>query len=60
MSKDNLFAWNDAIYKLYNGEGEEHKSCYGNYMDENGEICKEGSSGLCSYCDECRRDCVNV
>lgn len=43
-----------------NNEGKDHKSCYGNYINENGDICEEGSSGLCNYCVECRRDSGNV
>ena len=39
-------------------EGKNHKSCYGNYIDKDGNICEEGSSGLCNYCTECCRDCI--
>ena len=60
---------NEIINKEFQGkvlelpgyiEGKEHKTCYGNYVDNDDNICKEGSSGLCNYCMECRNDCINT
>lgn len=33
-------------------------SCFGNYYDKDGNVCKSGQSGLCSYCVECQRECI--
>lgn len=41
-------------------EASESKVCFGNYIDEKGICCEDGLTGLCSYCVECRRVCVNV
>ena len=43
----------------YVEEGRNHKSCFGNYCDEDGNVCEDGSSGLCNYCVECKRNCIN-
>ena len=38
---------------------EEHKSCFGHYYNDLGNACENGSSGLCSYCDECQQQDIN-
>lgn len=38
-------------------EGKEHKSCYGKFYGEDGNIvCSDGELGLCNYCVECQQD----
>ena len=39
-------------------EGKNHKSCFGEYYDKDGNVCEDGKSGLCSYCVECQRECI--
>lgn len=47
--------------KEYYIEACEHQeSCFGNYIDSDGKICKDGMYGYCSYCVECRRVCPNM
>lgn len=36
---------------------ESPRACFGHYYNENGDVCKNGASGLCNYCVECQRDC---
>ena len=40
-------------------EGENHMTCFGNYCDENGNLCSEGALGFCNYNEECKRNCNN-
>lgn len=41
-------------------EGKEYKSCYGKFYGEDGmDICSDGVSGLCSYCNECQQDDIH-
>lgn len=57
------YHYNDKIENQYNEyiEGiKEHKICFGEYMDEDDNICEDGFAGLCSYCVECRRECKYV
>ena len=35
----------------------EYKSCFGNYIDNNDKLCENAQ--YCSYCNECKRHCVN-
>ena len=46
--------------KEYYKEANESNMCFGNYIDSEGNVCDEGSSGLCNYCVECRRVCGYV
>lgn len=39
-------------------EEKEYMSCFGEYYDEFGGVCEDGSHGLCPYCMECQRECV--
>lgn len=41
----------------YEEEGKAHKECFGEYYDEEGNVCEDGSSGSCNYCVECQRNC---
>ena len=44
--------------KEYVEYAKEHKECFGNYYDADGNVCEDGSSGLCNYCVECQRECI--
>lgn len=51
------FTNNDKEY--YEGANE-HMSCFGNYVDKDNNFCEDGTSGSCSYCEECRRVCIYI
>lgn len=36
----------------------EYKSCFGEYCDEEGNICRQGENGFCMCDDECKREYI--
>ena len=37
----------------------EYKECFGEYCDEDGNLCREGVNGFCNYEEECKKECIH-